>query len=340
VADKNADAVAALQGEGAYFKLERIDGCHFQTSINGTVLETYTIPDVSSANKVVSVGLQENGNRGFYVEIPYVLETKQIAPGVGLNIAEFEGGKVTAGKALYKPGETVTLKVTPEAGYSQKLYINGQPLKLGWKTDTYSFVATEEIYKITGSFEPSLKVSPADANRWDTANQAHGVLNAYYPNNNDCWFVDIQGEHKSITVSAKNLMKLEDSYEGAPNGGGYSIVLRMTFDNGKNYAFRIYNCSAARYGYSRFGSGGSSTGWGGFKWVDTVVPEVNTLLHGDDGAFKLERTGANTLQLSLNGKVLETYTADGITESNKVVSAGFAQYGNRGYYVEIPFTLE
>ena len=336
----DAAAIAAFCGDGVDFKLERTAADTLTLSVNGVVYDTYKMADVTASDTVTKVVISHYGHKGQKVAIPFQLQDPADAPDVQINIPALTNGTVTPTFDSYKVGDTVSLQVTPNQGYSQKLYVNGEPLLLDWKTDTYSFVATEEIYKITGSFEPSLKVSPVDANRWDTANQAHGVLNAYYPNNNDCWFVDIQGEHKSITVSAKNLMKLEDSYEGAPNGGGYSIVLRMTFDNGKNYAFRIYNCSSARYGYGRFGSGGSSTGWGGFKWVDTVVPEVNTLLHGDDGAFKLERTGANTLQLSLNGKVLETYTADGITESNKVVSAGFAQYGNRGYYVEIPFTLE
>ena len=31
---------------------------------------------------------------------------------------------------------------------------NGQPLLLDWKTNTYCFVAEENIYNITGGFEP------------------------------------------------------------------------------------------------------------------------------------------------------------------------------------------
>ena len=47
-----------------------------------------------------------------------------------VSIAAFTNGTVTADKESYKLGETVTLTVAPEAGYSQKLYINGEPLLL------------------------------------------------------------------------------------------------------------------------------------------------------------------------------------------------------------------
>ncbi len=53
----------------------------------------------------------------------------------------------------------VKVTVTPNEGYSQKLYINGKPLLLDWKTNTYCFVADEEIYHITGSFAPSLNAA-------------------------------------------------------------------------------------------------------------------------------------------------------------------------------------
>ena len=100
-----------------------------------------------------------------------------MGPDVKLNIAAFTNGTVTADKASYKIGDKITLTIAPAGGYFQKLYINGEPLMLDWKTFTYSFAATEEAYEITGSFERGLDLAPSDWGRWDDHNQLHGILN-------------------------------------------------------------------------------------------------------------------------------------------------------------------
>ena len=64
------------------------------------------------------------------------------AADVTINIAQMTNGTVTADKESYKVGDTVTLTIAPNGGYVQKLYIDGQPLILGWKTKTYKMVTT------------------------------------------------------------------------------------------------------------------------------------------------------------------------------------------------------
>ena len=49
---------------------------------------------------------------------------------VSVNIAPMTNGAVIADKESYKLGDTVNLTITPATGYSQKLYINGEPLLL------------------------------------------------------------------------------------------------------------------------------------------------------------------------------------------------------------------
>ena len=73
---------------------------------------------------------------------------------------------------------------------------------LGWKSKTYSFVAEKKSYEITGSFEQSLEMYAGDWGRWDNTNHAHGILSAYYPNNNDAWWMKIKGEYTSFSVNA------------------------------------------------------------------------------------------------------------------------------------------
>jgi ABC-type Mn2+/Zn2+ transport system ATPase subunit len=313
------------------------------------------IPSKSHFRKVVSMGMSHQGNQGEEIRIPFtvtvpveeppVVEPPVVEPPVGevveLKIPVLANGTVTAAKANYVIGETVKLTVTPNSGYAQKLFINGEPLLLDWKSNTYSFVATEESYEITGSFEKSLNAVASDSGRWDTANQAHGLLTANYPNNNDSWYMDIQGNYSSIAINAKNYLPVEQSYEGIANGGGFRVVLRMTLDNGKIYAFSIWIDTSMRYAYNHFGAGGSVTGWGG-AWcaIADKNPGAAIALNGTGAEFKLERIDGNHMQITLNGTVLETYTIEGVTETNKVVSVGISHYGNKDNVVEIPFEVK
>ena len=342
---KNLSSLAdAFNGEGVDFKLERTDANQLTLSVNGTVTETYTMDGVTIANRVSSISIQHNGNPGPQVDIPFALTGPAVPDGttpVQLNIDAMENGMVVPAASAYKVGQKVTLIVTPNAGYSQKLYINGQPLLLDWKTNTCSFMATEEVYHITGSFEKSLEAVASDGARFDTVNQAHGIVQTYYPANNDSWWMDFQGDYRSLCVKAKNYWPIDESYEGVANGGGFRVALRATMDNGKCYAFSIWIDTSRRYAYNHFGSGGSVTGWGG-AWCEIKAkdPVAYDLLNGEGADFKLERIDGNHFQLSINGTVLETYTISDVTDANKVVSIGVCYWGNKGEYVEIPFELE
>ena len=569
LSDKNAEATAALNGDGAEFKLERIDGNHIQITFGGVVLETYEIPGVTADNKVVSVGLLHYGNKGAYVDIPFALtngcdhtwvdatctapktcsecnltmgekldhtytdyvsnndatctedgtktgtcvcgekntmadegsalghkeetvvgkaptctETgltdgkkcsvcgvttvehneipanghkdddknykcdvceanlctdhaeeivegkdatctesgltdgkqcsicgsvilaQEVIPAKGhkaseddgdcttavkcangcgyifveamnhnpeaddgdvttavkctnegctqivvaakeaitLTIPTFENGAVTADKKNYAIGDTVTLTIAPASGYFQKLYINDEPLMLEWKTKTYSFVAEKDTYVIDGSFEPTLEVYAGDWGRWDNNNQAHGVLAAYYPNNNDAWWFKIKGDYSSFAINAKNYREIANSYEGGPDGG-WRIALYMQLDNGNYYAFSMWIDAGQKYAYNHYGGKiagekDSVTTWGG-AWRDlaAVNAEVTAALNGNGAEFKLERIDGNHIQVTFGGIVLETYEIPGVTAANKVVSVGLHHWGNKGAHVEIPFAL-
>ena len=334
----------SFNGDGVDYKLERTAANKLTISINGTVVETYTMEGITASNKIASIAIQHNGNPGAEVEIPFELTSAAApdnTPRVQMNISSTENGTVVPANVDYKVGETVTLIVTPDAGYSQKLYINGEPLKLDWKTNQYSFVATENTYTVTGGFEQNLELKPSDNSRWDTANQAQGVLNAYYPNDDHAWWMDVQGEYKSITVAAKNYWDVNSSYEGIANGGGFRIALRATLDNGKSYAFSIWNDTSKRYCYNHFGGSDSATGWSG-AWCEIKEKDAAAyaLINGAGADFKLDRIDGNHFQLSINGTVLETYEIPDVTAEDKVVSVGVCHWGNKGEYVEIPFQVE
>ena len=325
----DAAAVAAICGDGVDFKLERTAVNTLTLSVNGVVYDIYTMDGVTEEQKVTAAIIGHYGNKGEKVEIPFALKTPTDAPDVQLNIAELTNGTVTPAQKKYQVGDTVTLTIAPDAGYSQKLYINGDPLLLDWKTNTYRFVATEEIYNITGSFEPSVNAVPRDANRWDTANQAHGIMNAYYPEKADAWLLDIKDEYRSISVNVKNYMAGEDG----TGVEGFAVVLGFKLSNTKEYSSRIIKQSG-KYYHQRFGINGSD--WTK-KELDAAAVAA---ICGDGVDFKLERTAADMLTLSVNGVVYDTYKMADVTGEHKVTAAIIGHYGNKGEKVEIPFVLK
>ena len=188
--------------------------------------------------------------------------------------------------------------------------------------------------KTSGTGKVLLGIEKLNAN---LINQAQGVLALNYTGNSSGW-LDLEGQYKSFSVTAKNHLSMAQSAKTEDNAG-YAMVLRVTMDNGKVYAFRIYNDQSARYAYSRYGANGSASGWEGQSFIDTKTAD---LLSGNGAQFKVERTGDNVLTVTLNGKVLDTYTMEGVTADNKVVSVGFRQYGNPtsdDYRVEVPFDV-
>ena len=285
---------------------------------------------VTVNDKVTSVGIQSNQNSGKYVEIPFEVKEGAVSNPATVTIPALANGTVTTDKDNYEVGDIVTLTVTPNAGYAQKLYINGQTLILDWGVNTYSFKATDKNYTISGSFEKRVNLIPSDAGRWNTANQAHGILTTNYisSHNNESWWMVINGEYSSVAVTAKNYLPVASSTS-------YEQILRFTLSNGKHYAFRVYN-DKGTYAVSCTAVSSSVSGWGNWKQLsDSAAAAMN----GNGVQFKIERTAADTITVSVNGETMFTYKMDGITDDVKVTSVGIQNNGNKGQYVAIPYVL-
>ena len=324
---------AKVQGDGIKFRTW-IDGTNAVVYLDGNPVCTIDLAKVLSTGNAsgvekatVRIKIKMDGNLNQAMEIPFKLT--DTGKQVFVNIESLSNGNVTTDEASYQVGDTVVLTITPDAGYSQKLYINGEPLLLDWKTNTYSFTATEEVYNITGTFEPSLNVTPKDIKRWDTANQAHGILNAYYPGNDDAWLIEIKDEYRSISVKAKNYLPGEDG----TGVEGFAVNLGFKLSNGKEYIFRIIK-EKGKYYHQRFGINGND-----WKKTELDAAAIEALC-GDGVNFKLERTSTSTLTLSINGVVYDNYTMDGVTAETKVTTAIIGHYGNRGEKIALPFVLK
>ena len=329
VKDSGIKFRTAIEGSNAVVYLDGTKVCSIDLS---KIVETGKASYVK--NMPVRVELRMDGNLNKSLTIPFQM-TNSIVP-ITVTIPTFSNGKVTADKTTCVGGDTVKLTVTPNSGYSQKLTLNGEPILLD-QNGTYSFIANESTYKISGEFVKSNSWG-ANANV-NKHNDAYSVLMLNYTGNDSGW-MDLKGEYNSFSVIAKNYLPMDKSTDG--NGNiGYSMVLRVTMDNGKFYAFRIINEVDVRYAYSRYGAEGAATGWNGRCWLDTKDTAVTKLINGDGAEFKVARTSVNTLTVTLNGKVLDTYTMEGVKSSNKIVSVGFKQYGNSesSNVVEVPFAF-
>ena len=261
---------------------------------------------------------------------------------ITLTIPTFENGEVVANKKNYAIGDTIKLEIYPDKNYTQKLYINGEPLLLDWNNDVFTFVAEKDAYVISGSFEQGLDIKAYDPTRWNTMNIAHGVVTTYYPGQPDSWWFDLNGNYQSLEIIAKNYLPLEESMDNQssnPKVDGYHSVIRMTLSNGKHYAFRLYN-DKGTYAVSCSGVSGAVTGWGNWKNVGNLLGySINDAMAGEGVKFKIERTAANVITISVNGVVMFTYTMDGVTAEDKVTAVGFQHNRNSGEYVDIPFAL-
>ena len=329
-----ADLTAAqkaklLDGDGVEFAVKLV-GPNAELWVDGSRMKVVEL-GAEYEGKLAQISLCMNGNKnGQNIVIPFELKVPEEAPTVKFNIPELANGTVTPGYDAYKVGETVTLAVAANAGYSQKLYINGEPLMLDWQSNTCSFVATEAVYNITGSFEPSITFT--STSKWNVGNQAHGVLDTYYASGDSGW-LGIEGGYDSITVTAKNYL-LGDDGTGA---NGFAVLLGFKMSNGKTYTFRIikengvYYCQRAGFAKPE----------GGNDWTKKKLDEAAIAAINDNGAeFKVERTAANVLTISVNGIVYDTYTMADTTEEVTVTKGYIGHYGNVGQNITMPFTLD
>ncbi|MBQ8757871.1 MAG: hypothetical protein IJZ48_06475 [Oscillospiraceae bacterium] len=328
-----ADLTAAqkaklLDGDGVEFAVKLV-GPNVELWVDGSIMKVIEL-GAQYDGKLAQVKLCMNGNKnGQNTVIPFELKVPEEAPTVKFNIPELANGTVTPGYDAYKVGETVTLAVSANAGYSQKLYINGEPLMLDWQSNTCSFVATEAVYNITGSFEPSITFT--STSKWNIGNQAHGVLDTYYASGDSGW-LGIEGGYDSITVTAKNNLPGDDG----TGANGFAVLLGFKMSNGKTYTFRlikengVYYCQRAGFAKPEGGND-----WTKKKLDDAAIAAVN----GAGAEFKVERTAANVLTISVNGTVYDTYTMADTTEEVTVTRGYIGHYGNVGQNITIPFTL-
>ena len=332
----DADAAAAMNGDGVDFKLERV-GNSLVVSVNEKVYITYAMDGVTVNDQVASVGMQNNRNSGKYVDIPFALTVPApvdpetpvdpqppVEEGdVKITISELANGTVTSDKASYNVGDTVTLTVTPAQDYAQKLYINGEALLVDTNSK-YSFVVEEgKTYEITGEFV-YVKGDWFWTADYGMLNQAHGYIHA-------------------PAVSEKNgeLVPTKDKCTGGkvlltdPSGGtkaDYGVTLKMAFSNGESTAIRLVAKDSNGNYFIQAMGGILGPQW---KWYYDLSEAENAAIRNGEGVWFGLALEGNTLKVTVNGVVrnradITPTLAEGVTiEQFKVQTFNF------GYAVDL-----
>ena len=256
-----------------------------------------------------------------------VKQEENIITPATIAIPTLENGTVTADKSSYNVGDTVTLTVTPNEGYCQKLYIDGQPLLLDYATGKYSFVATKATHEITGSFEP--KQSWFWQADWNLLNQGHNIAHAPAVAQRSGDLVPAKGSSNGVSVLFKDVSK------GAQKE--FAIVLKIHFTDGKKAEVRLIDRDDnGKYCLQAMGDSFSS--WDTFYWLS--AEENEAVLNGDGVWYEMTREGTK-LYLRINGNTVKQIdmSGKGITAETAIDQVKIQTY-NFGYPVDVPYTFQ
>ena len=267
--------------------------------------------DVTTAVKCTNEGCGQN-----------VVPAKEA---ITLVIPTFENGSVVADKKNYAVGDTVTLTVSANKNYAQKLYINGAPILVN-TNGKYSFVAEEgKSYNITGEF-----VSTQGKWYWTAEygvlNQAHGVFHAPATSEKNGELVPTADKCYGGQVLVK------DPSHGTKKD--FAIVLKMQFSDGQKAEVRLVN----KDGNGHYMVQSMSGMFGSWKWYYDLNDEENAAVANGEGVwFGLVRYGTD-IELSVNGKVLPhradtpiSLAEDTVLNQFKVTTFNFS------YAIDVPY---
>ena len=311
------------------------DGVWFGMTMEGTVLRLtinkaqvwemdLSAEGITAETDIDQIKLQAY-NFGYEVDIPYEFH-KIKSSKVELLIPEFKNGTVTADKDTYEIGDTVNLTVTAADGYMQKLYIGDEPLLLDYITGQYSFVATENTYEITGSFEPKENwFWTAD---WNLSNQGHNIAHApaHTSGEKTGELVPEKGVYSGVSVLVK-----DPSYGDQKD---YAIVLKMHFVDGQKAEVRLIDRDDNGK-YCLQAMGDSFSNWTTLYWL--TAEENAEVVNGHGVWYGMTRVGT-TLRLLIDGIVVKEIdmSANGITVDIAIDQIKIQAY-NFGYEVDVPY---
>ena len=277
----------------------RSEGVEFRAKIVGTKVELY-VDDVlmahsSAARHDLSAGIDDSttakvrfhmvGNSGAEnLVLPF--ELKEFTT---VTIPTFEGGKVTSDKAGYMAGETVTLTVTPNAGYcSQSISVSNGNTDVALDGtfqvmgNSYTFVAEEGTtnYTVSAEFIPAIIGSTDSKNKWDLNNQYNGSATLVSKGTDDAYLETAADIYREAAIHVKD----------ATQDGKFEMQLRFYFTNGNKYQVRMYYNAGANNGAGQYEIQ-TMDGIVNWKWIKNLTTAQAEKLCSEGVEFRAKIVG-------------------------------------------------
>lgn len=252
------EELAQLQNGGVAFRVVRY----------GTEVTLYVgdrmvaVADLTANNSGITAGtpakvnIRHYDDAGVRVEIPFKVSTTFDL----VNVTT--GNNLAAEKQQYFAGDTVKITAKDDSNYISSLQVNGKDVTVNFD-GTYSFVAAEKEYSVTGNVAKSIFKPDS---QWDILQQNAGVIS----------IPERTGSYASIYTSDSTYrdasILVQDLNPTASSGkGNYQMQIRFILANGKEYQIRLHNTNKVdTYEIQSMGGTNCITGW---KWHVNLTPE-------------------------------------------------------------------
>lgn len=319
------EELAQLQNGGVAFRVVRY----------GTEVTLYVgdrmvaVADLTANNSGITAGtpakvnIRHYDDAGVRVEIPFKVSTTFDL----VNVTT--GDNLAAEKQQYFAGDTVKITAKDDSNYISSLQVNGKDVTVNFD-GTYSFVAAEKEYSVTGNVAKSIFKPDS---QWDILQQNAGVIS----------IPERTGSYASIYTSDSTYrdasILVQDLNPTASSGkGNYQMQIRFILANGKEYQIRLHNTNKVdTYEIQSMGGTNCITGW---KWHVNLTPEQAAKLRSEGVEFRVAMVDTDA-RMYIDDVEVATYSlASGGITADTTAQIRFMTYGNTGVRnLKLPFEL-
>ncbi|MBR5570036.1 MAG: PEGA domain-containing protein [Oscillospiraceae bacterium] len=255
----------------------RSNGVKFTVVRYGTEVTMYVgdrmvaVADLTQNNSGVTaktkatVSIRHYDDTGVRVEIPFELEKTFNTVKLSL------GDNLVANKTQYFVGDTIKIQTKDAHKYITGLNVNGKAVAAD-PDGTYSFVATEKAYTITGQVAKTLFKPDS---QWNLLQQNDGVISIPERTGEYASLYTVDADYRDAGITIKDAAPTFT----ADGNGNFQMQIRFIFANGKQYQVRLHNTDKdGKYKIQSMGGTDCITGW---KWhADLTDAQTQKLLSG------------------------------------------------------------
>jgi hypothetical protein len=319
------EELAQLQNGGVAFRVVRY----------GTEVTLYVgdrmvaVADLTTNNSGITAGtpakvnIRHYDDAGVRVEIPFKVSTTFDL----VNVTT--GNNLAAEKQQYFAGDTVKITAKDDSNYISSLKVNGKDATVNFD-GTYSFVAAEKEYSVTGNVAKSIFKPDS---QWDILQQNAGVISIPERTGSYASIYTSDSTYRDASILVQDLNPTTSSGKG-----NYQMQIRFILANGKEYQIRLHNTNKVdTYEIQSMGGTNCITGW---KWHVNLTPEQAAKLRSEGVEFRVAMVGTDA-RMYIDDVEVATYSlASGGITADTTAQIRFMTYGNTGVRnLKLPFEL-